>query len=248
MALYSTYLVWFFTDPVSRLARDPVSMALSFIGGALIERVVIRPVEQSSPLVHRDRDDRPVPRVQLARRRCMFGTDAEDCRARTRHTGSRATCDLGRTLVLVGGARRRVPAAVPPVPAHEVGLALRAVASNPESSRLVGIPSGTMLMLGWGLAAALGALAGSLVVPTRTGFTPASCSRSSSTFSRRPRSVASTARSARWSAVSSSGSQRYVQYVHALDGIEVVVPFALILLVLLVRPNGLFGTARVERV
>ena len=42
----------------------------------------------------------------------------------------------------------------------KVGLAMRAVASNTESSRLVGIRVGRMLMLGWGLAAALGALAG----------------------------------------------------------------------------------------
>ena len=39
-----------------------------------------------------------------------------------------------------------------------------------------------------------------------------------------------------------------VQYVDALDGIELVVPFALILVVLLVRPNGLFGRTIVERV
>jgi branched-chain amino acid transport system permease protein len=38
------------------------------------------------------------------------------------------------------------------------------------------------------------------------------------------------------------------QYVDALDNIELVLPFALILGVLLVRPSGLFGTTRVERV
>ena len=37
---------------------------------------------------------------------------------------------------------------------------MRAVASNAESSQLVGIRVGRILMLGWGLAAALGALAG----------------------------------------------------------------------------------------
>ena len=39
-----------------------------------------------------------------------------------------------------------------------------------------------------------------------------------------------------------------IQYVDFLDGIEIVVPFALILGVLLVRPNGLFGRNIVERV
>lgn len=45
------------------------------------------------------------------------------------------------------------------------GLAMRAAAVNPESSRLVGIPVGRTLALGWGLAAALGAIAGMMVAP-----------------------------------------------------------------------------------
>jgi branched-chain amino acid transport system permease protein len=39
-----------------------------------------------------------------------------------------------------------------------------------------------------------------------------------------------------------------VQYVGPLDGITILVPFALIALVLLVKPNGLFGRKTVERV
>ena len=46
-----------------------------------------------------------------------------------------------------------------------VGLALRAAAQNPVSSRLVGISVGRMLMLGWGLAGAIGAVAGTVVAP-----------------------------------------------------------------------------------
>lgn len=46
-----------------------------------------------------------------------------------------------------------------------LGLALRATAENPESSRLVGIRVGWMLSLGWGLAAAVGAVAGMMVAP-----------------------------------------------------------------------------------
>jgi branched-chain amino acid transport system permease protein len=46
-----------------------------------------------------------------------------------------------------------------------LGLALRAVAENPESSRLVGIPVERMLALGWGLAASVGAVAGMMIAP-----------------------------------------------------------------------------------
>ncbi len=46
-----------------------------------------------------------------------------------------------------------------------LGLAMRAAAFNPASSRLVGVRVGWMLALGWGLAAAIGAVAGMMVAP-----------------------------------------------------------------------------------
>ena len=48
----------------------------------------------------------------------------------------------------------------------KIGLALRASALNPEASRLVGVRVGWMLAIGWGLAAVLGAVAGMLAAPT----------------------------------------------------------------------------------
>jgi len=47
----------------------------------------------------------------------------------------------------------------------ELGLTMRAAAENPASSRLVGIRVARMVALGWGLAAALGAVAGMMVAP-----------------------------------------------------------------------------------
>ena len=46
-----------------------------------------------------------------------------------------------------------------------LGLKMRAVALNPTSSRLVGIRVSWTLALGWGLAAAIGAVAGMLIAP-----------------------------------------------------------------------------------
>jgi len=46
-----------------------------------------------------------------------------------------------------------------------LGLAMRAAAANPESARLVGIRVGWMTALGWGMAAAIGAIAGMLIAP-----------------------------------------------------------------------------------
>jgi branched-chain amino acid transport system permease protein len=47
----------------------------------------------------------------------------------------------------------------------KLGLAMRAAAYNPVSSRLVGVPVAKMLALGWGLAASIGAIAGMMVAP-----------------------------------------------------------------------------------
>ena len=47
----------------------------------------------------------------------------------------------------------------------KLGLAMRAAAFNPVSARLVGVRVGWMLALGWGLAAAIGAVAGMMVAP-----------------------------------------------------------------------------------
>jgi branched-chain amino acid transport system permease protein len=46
-----------------------------------------------------------------------------------------------------------------------LGLAMRAAAHNPISSRLVGVRVDLMLALGWGIAAALGAIAGMMIAP-----------------------------------------------------------------------------------
>jgi branched-chain amino acid transport system permease protein len=46
-----------------------------------------------------------------------------------------------------------------------IGLAMRAAAMQPESARLVGIDTSRMIALGWGMAAAIGAVAGMLIAP-----------------------------------------------------------------------------------
>jgi branched-chain amino acid transport system permease protein len=46
-----------------------------------------------------------------------------------------------------------------------LGLAMRAAAQNPQSARLAGIRVSWMLAVGWGLAAAIGAVAGMMMAP-----------------------------------------------------------------------------------
>ncbi len=132
----------------------------------------------------------------------------------------------------------------------KVGLKLRAVASNPESARLVGINSSRMLMLGWALSAGLGALAGCMVAAQRESVNPglmavvlvyAFSAAALGGFDSPVGAVVG-------GMIVAIAESLTTGYVKSLSTIELVVPFALILLVLLFRPTGLFGKKVVERV
>jgi branched-chain amino acid transport system permease protein len=132
----------------------------------------------------------------------------------------------------------------------KLGLMLRAVAANPESARLHGIRAGSMLMLGWAMSAAIGALAGSLVAAQRTGF---DSNLMQTVLVYALAAAALGGFDSLWGAVICGiivgvADALTIQYLDPLNGIEVVLPLALILVVLVVSPHGLFGKRTVERV
>jgi len=252
MALFSTYVTWWLTErglPV--WLSILISVALSFGGGAAIERFVMRPVERSSPLVI------VIVTIGLflslnSLAQVIFGVEAEV----VPRAYPDENWDIGGvivqadTLVLVGVLAVECILLWALLQKTKIGLALRAVASNPESSRLVGVSVGTMLMLGWGLAAAIGAVAGSLVVPTTTALTAASM-QSILVFAFAAAALGgfdSPLGAVVGGLIVGVANSLTTEYVDALDGIELIVPFGLILLVLLFRPAGLFGKVHVERV
>jgi branched-chain amino acid transport system permease protein len=132
----------------------------------------------------------------------------------------------------------------------KLGLAFRGVASNPESSRLLGVPVGRILMVGWGLAAAVGCLAGALVIPTTTGLVPSSM-QAILVFAFAAAALGgfdSVFGAVVGGMIVGIADSLTTGYVDALRGLNLMVPFGLILIVLLFRPAGLFGQTRVERV
>jgi branched-chain amino acid transport system permease protein len=132
----------------------------------------------------------------------------------------------------------------------KLGLALRAVADSPASAALSGLPVGRLLMVGWGLAAALGAIAGVLVAPQLT-LTPG---------------MLDTALVYALAAVILGGLSSPIGCVVAASAIgvlenlvavyiplvghdrKIAVPFVLIFVILILRPQGLFGRKVVVRV
>jgi branched-chain amino acid transport system permease protein len=134
----------------------------------------------------------------------------------------------------------------------KVGLAMRAVASNPESSKLVGVPTRWILAGSWGLAGALGALAGVLVAGAQTQVTPAMMFTIFVYGS-----VAATVGgldSPLGAVVGGLGigvvENVAAEFAPAWVGEEMKLSVAVLcmFIMLLVKPSGLFGTAKVERV
>jgi branched-chain amino acid transport system permease protein len=132
----------------------------------------------------------------------------------------------------------------------KVGLAMRAVANNQESSNLVGIRVGSILLVGWGLAGAIGVLAAALLAPS-AGLT--------GTLMLGPFLLASVAAvlggldspvgAVVGGLIIGLTEAFIVGYVDFM-GADMLFPVMLVILlaVLLLRPSGLFGSERVERV
>lgn len=131
----------------------------------------------------------------------------------------------------------------------KVGLAMRAVASNSESASLVGVPVMRLLMLGWGLAAAVGTIAGVFTAPN-LGL-GSNLMQLTLIFG--------------FAAITLGGFDSLVgavvggfavgilssvlpQYVSWFQKMRLAPAFILILAVLLFRPEGLFGRKQVTRV
>jgi len=132
----------------------------------------------------------------------------------------------------------------------KLGLALRAVSFNPQSAALSGLPVGRLLMVGWGLAAALGAVAGALVAPELTltpGMLDTSLVYALAAVIIGGLNSPIGAVVAAWAiGVLENLASVYIPLIG--HDLKVVVPFILVFVVLILRPQGLFGRKVVVRV
>jgi branched-chain amino acid transport system permease protein len=251
MAMFSTFGAWALTEaglPVGLAVL--VTLVASLLGGMLIERALIRPVEGSPELT--------LVTVTLGMfiginglARWIWGSQNRGFPSMfgdgnvTVGGVSTSLESLGLVAVLLGvvGVLWLI------FQKTKLGLAMRAAAVNPAASRLVGIPVGRMLMIGWGLAAVCGALAGVLVAPRLFldpglmgpviiySFAAATLGGFDSPFG---------AVLGGWIiGVAEALAGGYVDFIG--QDLKILVPLAVILSVLLVRPHGLFGSPEVAR-
>ena len=167
LAMFSTYIAWAMINAgMPYWAAFAATIAVSFACGVVIERVIIRPVEKGSVLsvvvvfigllvilnslagwifTYTVKPfPSPFPPEPL------FGNH---------YLSSHGIGAIGITLVVLALLYVFFRYT-------SLGLAMRAAAQNPVSARLVGIRVGWMKALGWGLAAAVGSVAGMMVAPT----------------------------------------------------------------------------------
>jgi branched-chain amino acid transport system permease protein len=166
LAMCSTYLAWWLiSHGTPYWLAFIITVAVSFVFGMGIERVLIRRVENA-----------PVLTVVIVFIGMQFILNSlagwvfgytiqtfpspfpEDPPFGNPYINSHELGIVAVTFLVVGilwAFFRFTPA----------GLALRAAAVNSESAALCGIRVGSMLALGWGLAAAIGAVAGMLIAP-----------------------------------------------------------------------------------
>ena len=248
MAMFSTYIAWTLVNAgLPFWLAFLITLVVSFAGGMVIERVLIRPVENAPVLAavvvtiglllifnsgagwiySYTVQDFPSPFPD----RPVFGALMT-----TRDLGVIAVTLL--MLVLLFAFFRFT----------STGLAMRAAAQNPESARLCGIPVGRMLAIGWGLAAAIGATAGIMVAPVL--FLDPNMMGGVLIYA-----FAGALLGGITSPVGAVAGGLIVGVTENLVGtyliasqLKLTVAFALIILVLVFRPNGLFGTAIVRRV
>jgi branched-chain amino acid transport system permease protein len=131
-----------------------------------------------------------------------------------------------------------------------IGLAMRAAAQNPVSSRLAGIRVGWMLALGWGLAAAFGAVAGMMIAPVLTLDPNMMGGIQIYAFAAATLGGFTSPVGAVVGGFVVGVTENLVGTYVSVIGTELKLTVALgmIIVVLLVRPSGLFGRAHVRRV
>jgi branched-chain amino acid transport system permease protein len=165
MAMFATYFAWSLINAgMPYWPAFLLTVVFAFVLGVVIERVIIRPVENApvlaivvvfiALLVILNSVAGWIYTYTIKSFPSPFPAEPIFGQYITSHQGGA----IGVTMVvllLLFLFFRFTP----------LGLAMRAAAQNPDSARLVGVRVGWMLALGWGLAAAVGGVAGMMVAP-----------------------------------------------------------------------------------
>ena len=251
MAMFSTFIAWQLIQwGVPYWVAFVAVVLLSFVGGIAIERILFRPIHNAPVL------------AQLVAFIALFSILNSSAGEIWNFTIKEFPTPFGRAPLFGGHLISTHDAGMIGITAlilallylffrgSRLGLAMRAAAANPDSARLVGIRVGWMIALGWGMSAAIGAVAGMLIAPVvflepnmmlgvlLYGFAGAVLGGMNSPGG------------AVFGGFAVGVIENLVATYIPRIGAELKLPIALVLIVavLVLKPGGLFGRASVQRV
>jgi branched-chain amino acid transport system permease protein len=254
MGMFSTYIAWALITHhgFSFWEAFFLTLAVSFVGGAAIQQIVIRPLARGGELA--------IVMATIALLVILNGLASWIWRPDEKLLLS----------PLIGGTWAIGDVQIPQQSVYDflvvlvcvfvlwaffnytrLGLALRASAVSAGASRLLGVRVSWMLALGWGLAAVLSAVAGMLAAPAQFVFTPNFMqvyivyAFAAAVLGGIESPVGAVLGGlALGVAINLLGT-----YVHFITpDMELPVALVILLIVLIVRPGGLVGRAVVRRV
>ncbi|MBK5237708.1 MAG: branched-chain amino acid ABC transporter permease [Actinomycetales bacterium] len=252
MAVLATFVAYGLTQAgVPLILAIVVAFAFAFVTGALIERVVVRRFEGGDPdtavvvtigllilitgisAAWFGYEPHPFP--------SLFPAESIDILGVFISIRSLGTIVILLLAMLLLQLLFRVT---------KIGLAMRAVADNPQSASLSGLPVSLLLMIGWGLAAALGSVAGVLVAP-QLFISPGMLdfalvyALAAAILGGMDSPIGAVV--AAWTiGIVENLAGAYIDFIG--DDLKIAVPFVMVMVILIVRPQGLFGRKVVVRV
>jgi branched-chain amino acid transport system permease protein len=252
MAMFTTFIAWSLLQQGMPLwAAFLLTIVISFVGAVALERIVIRPIERAPQLT--------VVIVTLGLLIMTNGLAGQIWGYEVKafpspfsttpiHIGgaSFSQQDLGVIGVSLGAlivfylflARTKL------------GLAMRAAALYPTESRVLGVPHGWMLALGWGFASIMGTISGLMVAPIV--FLEPNMMQSIVVYAFAAAvlggidSPVGAVVGGLILGVALNLLGNYVDFIGT--DLRLPVAFAIIVGVLVVRPSGMFGRRRLARV
>ncbi len=251
MATFSTFVAWQLLQwGTPYWMAFAATVALSFAGGVAIERALFRPMRDAPVLAH------IVLFIALFAILNSLTGFIWDFTIRSFPspfgTGSLAGNGLvsAHSAGMVGVTGAMLAMLYLFFRHTRLGLAMRAAAANPDSARLVGIRVDRMIALGWGMAAAVGAVAGMMIAPVVFlepnmmlailvyGFAGAVLGGLTSPFGAVAGGFAV--------GVIENLAGSFIPYIG--QELRLTIALGVIVAVLMVRPSGLFGVSVTTRV
>jgi branched-chain amino acid transport system permease protein len=252
MAMFATFIAFtLIARGVSYWIAFPLTLVIAFAGGIAIQRIVIRPVERAPILT--------LVIVTLGLATLLNGLAGFIFGYLPRSFPSPFSVQTVDILGALASYRDLGVIAVSAVVLlaiylllqhTTVGLTMRAAAHHPEASRLLGVRVSWMLALGWGLASAVGAVSGIMAAPILLlepnmmqtiiiyAFAAAVLGGIESPLGAVVGGVIV--------GVTVNLAGAYIPFVGG--DLQLAVALAIIVAVLVLKPNGLFGRPNVRRV